>query len=86
MLPSPKALEEQILRAGLQKIESHEFGKSYSKTLRLWYEQFNSVWSDIAPLGFDDRFKRMWNFYFASCAAFFLSETGDVTQVTLKKS
>ncbi|MEE2773423.1 MAG: cyclopropane-fatty-acyl-phospholipid synthase family protein [Pseudomonadota bacterium] len=85
MLPSPKALEEQILNAGLQKIGSREFGKSYSKTLRIWYEQFNSVWSEIAPLGFDERFKRMWNFYIASCAAFFLSETGDVTQITLKK-
>ncbi len=85
MLPSEYALQEQISKAGLNKIKIDNFGQSYSKTLRIWNNQFNSVWTEIAPLGFDDRFRRMWNFYFASCAAFFLSRTGDVTQVTLQK-
>ena len=85
MLPSENALQEQISKAGLNKIKIDNFGQSYSKTLRIWHTQFNSVWTEIAPLGFDDRFKRMWNFYFASCAAFFLSRTGDVAQVTLQK-
>ncbi len=85
MLPSHDALNEQFRLAGLKKVRSREFGQSYSKTLRIWHRQFNSVWSDITPLGFDERFKRMWNFYFASCAAFFLSRTGDVTQLTLQK-
>ena len=85
MLPSEHALQEQISKAGLNKIRIDNFGQSYSKTLRIWHDQFNSVWTEIAPLGFDDRFKRMWNFYFASCAAFFLSRTGDVAQVTLQK-
>ncbi len=85
MLPSHEALNEQFRLAGLKKVRSREFGQSYSKTLRIWHRQFNSVWSDITPLGFDERFKRMWNFYFASCAAFFLSRTGDVTQLTLQK-
>ena len=86
MLPSENALQEQITKAGLNKIKIDNFGQSYSRTLRIWHRQFNAVWTDIAPLGFDDRFRRMWNFYFASCAAFFLSRTGDVTQVTLQKS
>ena len=85
MLPSENALQEQISKAGLNKIKIDNFGQSYSKTLRIWHNQFNSVWTEIAPLGFDDRFRRMWNFYFASCAAFFLSQTGDVAQVTLQK-
>ena len=85
MLPSQKVLRDQIEQAGLKKVNSKEFGQSYSKTLRIWHSQFNKTWSEITPLGFDDRFKRMWNFYFASCAAFFLSRTGDVTQLTLQK-
>jgi cyclopropane-fatty-acyl-phospholipid synthase len=85
MLPSQIALKEQIEKAGLTSIKMDNFGQSYSKTLRIWHKQFNSVWTDIAPLGFDERFKRMWNFYFASCAAFFLSRTGDVAQLTLQK-
>lgn len=86
MLPSQIALKEQIEKAGLTSIKMDNFGQSYSQTLRIWHKQFNSVWTDIAPLGFDERFKRMWNFYFASCAAFFLSRTGDVAQLTLKKA
>ena len=86
MLPSMKALDKQISRVGLQKIDTKYSGASYSKTLRLWHDRFNSVWSEIASGKFDSRFKRMWNFYLASCAAVFHSETGDVVQVTLKRT
>jgi cyclopropane-fatty-acyl-phospholipid synthase len=85
MLPSQLALKEQIEKSGLKRLGSLQFGQSYSKTLRLWHSQFNAVWNDISPLGFDERFRRMWNFYFASCAAVFESGTGDVTQVTLTR-
>ena len=69
----------------MKKIDQKEFGKSYSKTLRIWHNNFNAVWNDISSQGFDERFKRMWNFYLASCAAFFESETGNVVQLTLQK-
>ena len=85
MLPCNKALTENFENVGLRKIDQKEFGKSYSKTLRIWYENFNNVWEEISSQGFDDRFKRMWNFYLASCAAFFESGTGNVVQLTLQK-
>ncbi len=86
MLPSPSALASQTRRAGLEIAQSIEFGESYSETLRRWRGRFNSAWDDIAPLGFDERFNRMWNFYLASCAACFLARTTDVTQVTLRRA
>ncbi len=85
MLPSNKTLKEEFEAVGLRKVDQKQFGKSYSKTLRIWHKNFNAVWNDIASQGFDDRFKRMWNFYLASCAAFFESETGNVVQLTLQK-
>jgi cyclopropane-fatty-acyl-phospholipid synthase len=85
MLPSPTALGEQIARAGLQKVGSIEFGESYSLTLRRWYETFNGAWDEISNLGFDDRFRRMWNFYLTSCAAAFHCGNCDVTQVTVAR-
>ena len=85
MLPSNSALEKQYTEFGLRKIDQKEFGKSYSRTLRTWHTNFNAVWEEISSQGFDDRFKRMWNFYLASCAAFFESETGNVVQITLQK-
>jgi len=85
MLPSPNALGDQIARAGLKKIGSIEFGESYSLTLRRWHEIFNEKWDEIAEMGFDERFRRMWNYYLTSCAAAFHSRNCDVTQITMAR-
>ena len=85
MLPSPTVLREQIERAGLHVAQSVEFGSSYDLTLRRWHETFNEKWDQIAQLGFDDRFRRMWNFYLTSCAATFDSSNTDVTQITVSR-
>jgi cyclopropane-fatty-acyl-phospholipid synthase len=86
MLPSPTALKEQTAKAGLNWTGSTEFGQSYSTTLRKWSEDFNSRWDEIEPLGFDEPFRRKWNFYLASCAACFLAGTTDVTQMTVQRA
>ena len=85
MLPSPAALCEQVEKAGLIVDKSIEFGKSYDITLRRWHETFNDKWDQITALGFDDRFRRMWNFYLTSCAATFDSGNCDVTQITIRR-
>ena len=85
MLPSPTVLRQEVAKAGLSVQHSIEFGKSYSQTLRRWFEVFNDQWDTISGMGFDDRFRRMWNFYLTSCAATFESGNCDVTQITLQK-
>jgi cyclopropane-fatty-acyl-phospholipid synthase len=85
MLPSPVILREQVEKAGLIVDKSIEFGKSYDITLRRWHETFNDKWDQITTLGFDDRFRRMWNFYLTSCAATFDSGNCDVTQITVRR-
>ena len=85
MLPSPTALREEVRRAGLAVKHSVEFGESYSQTLRRWHDTFNEKWEQIAALGFDARFRRMWNFYLTSCAATFHSGNCDVTQITVTR-
>jgi cyclopropane-fatty-acyl-phospholipid synthase len=85
MLPSPSVLRHEVERAGLTVKGSIEFGQSYSQTLRRWHETFNARWDDVARLGFDDRFRRMWNFYLTSCAGTFGSGICDVTQITVTR-
>ena len=85
MLPSPTVLRQEVTKAGLRVQHSIEFGKSYSQTLRRWFDVFNDQWDTINDMGFDDRFRRMWNFYLTSCAATFESGNCDVTQITLQK-
>ncbi len=83
MLPSPSALRTEIETAGLNVVRSLEFGESYSQTLRRWHDVFNGKWDQVAALGFDERFRRMWNFYLTSCAATFSTSNCDVTQITV---
>jgi cyclopropane-fatty-acyl-phospholipid synthase len=85
MLPSPTALRSEITRAGLTLAQSVEFGESYSQTLRRWHDRFNGRWDEIQALGFDERFRRMWNLYLTSCAATFHSGNCDVTQIAVTK-
>lgn len=85
MLPSPSALRDQTSRAGLEFTGSVEFGQSYSETLRIWHNAFNNKWDDIQKLGFDDRFKRMWDFYLTCCASCFWAGTCDVTQIAIRR-
>ncbi len=86
MLPSPKVLRQEVEKSGLSVKGSIEFGESYSQTLRRWYDTFNEKWADVEKQGFDERFRRMWNFYLTSCAATFHSGNCDVTQITISKS
>jgi len=85
MLPSPSALLDEVHRAGFQVKGSIEFGESYSLTLRRWHETFNSRWAEVQKLGFDERFKRMWDFYLTSCAGAFQGGNCDVTQITVMR-
>ena len=85
MLPSPTVLRAEVERAGLKVSKSIEFGQSYSQTLRRWHDTFNGRWDEVAAMGFDDRFRRMWNFYLTSCASSFHFGNCDVTQITVNK-
>jgi len=85
MLPSPSILREQARNGGLEVVGSMEFGESYSQTLRRWHETFNDKWDQITTMGFDDRFKRMWDFYLTTCAGTFHAGNCDVTQITVRR-
>ena len=85
MLPSPSALRAEVERAGMKVLHSTQFGKSYSLTLRRWHDAFNARWTEVAGMGFDERFRRMWNFYLTSCAGAFEGGNCDVTQITIAR-
>jgi cyclopropane-fatty-acyl-phospholipid synthase len=85
MLISPSRLRQEGVRAGLSTEGSIEFGESYSQTLRRWHEMFTDRWDQIQRLGYDARFRRMWDFYLTGCAAAFHTGVCDVTQVTLRR-
>jgi len=71
MLLTKAAMREQGKRVGLLLENVQNFGLSYAKTLALWRERFLERWHVIAPLGYDEAFRRKWLYYLAYCEAGF---------------
>ena len=86
MLPSEAVLKPVVEGAGLAWTAAERFGHSYAETLKRWDERFTAAWSRIQPLGFDERFRRLWRFYLAYCEAGFRAERIDVIQLSLKRA
>jgi cyclopropane-fatty-acyl-phospholipid synthase len=78
-------LANQIRDAGLRLGDVDSFGNDYARTLRIWDQRFQAAWPDIEPLGFDTRFKRMWEQYLMYCAAGFTVGKIDVVQLALSR-
>ena len=70
----------------LRITERFAFGSSYAKTLRTWRERFDAHADEVGALGFDPRFRRMWDFYLAYCEAGFATGYLDVEQVVLARA
>ena len=85
MLPTKKELLEINNKVGLDFKEIKSFGLSYAKTLNLWNTQFQNSWNDLVKLGFNNRFKRMWEFYLAYCETGFISQSTDVSHFLITK-
>jgi cyclopropane-fatty-acyl-phospholipid synthase len=81
MLPPPKRLAELGRRVGLPVAFERVFGLDYARTLAEWRQRFRTAWPAIEPLGFDERFKRLWEFYLHYCEAGFRAGTIDVRQI-----
>ncbi len=79
MLPSIAQLGKAM--EGLFVMEDwHNFGPDYDKTLMAWYENINRAWKEL-PEKYDERFKRMWNFYLLSSAAGFRARETQLWQI-----
>ncbi len=84
LIPSAK----QIVAAaeGLFTLEDwHFLGQHYDRTLMAWYCNFLKNW-DRLKSSFDERFFRIWKYYFLSCAASFRSKLNDLWQIVFSKN
>lgn len=84
MLPTRDHLVDLGRNVGLRMINDFGFGSDYARTLSEWRQRFWSVWGKIEPLGFDLRFKRLWEFYFYYCEAGFRARNIDVRQIVFE--
>ena len=84
MLPSPERLQAEAQAAGLKSVESRWYGADYAETLRRWRQRFRAADGEVSRLGYDDRFRRMWDYYLAYCEAGFDNGTVDLVQAVFR--
>ena len=85
-LPSKNSLVEYAKKTGLEFTQCNSYGAHYSNSLKIWREKFFKSWEHISKQGFDNTFKRMWNFYLSYCEAGFRSKNIDLIQFSLLKN
>ena len=73
-----KAAAGHAEAAGLKLVSSDLFGQCYVRTLAEWRKRFRQSSAKVQALGFDERFRRLWDYYLAYCEAGFNAGTIDV--------
>ncbi|MGA8986985.1 class I SAM-dependent methyltransferase [Aeromicrobium sp.] len=86
LIPSLDAIDETLAEhTSLTVSNRRTLGQDYARTLHEWRENFNANWSTIHEQGFDETFRRMWEFYLAYCEAGFRTGYLDVFQITMSR-
>lgn len=85
MLPSRGALLDLGRRAGFRLAAERAFGLDYARTLAIWRERFRAAGPQLEAQGYDERFRRRWEYYLAYCEAGFLSGNLECRQVVFEK-
>jgi len=66
-IPSVDVLAKAASSSSLRLAESMDFAPHYGETLRRWRARFEENWPEIRQLGYDEPFRRLWNFYLSYC-------------------
>ena len=82
-LPSVNLMKTLIKRNNLNLTKVNSYPDDYAKTLASWRVNFFKAWNNITPLGFDETFKRMWEFYLSYCEAGFKSRNINLIQFSM---
>ena len=83
-LPSLHSIKNYSKKTGLVLKDYNSYGNHYSKTLSKWRKNFINSWEQISKQGFDNSFKKIWDFYFSYCEAGFNSKNIDLIQFSVK--
>lgn len=85
-LPSNhKMLDIMATKTDLVVRSIDDFGFDYARTLKDWRRRFNKGFERIRQYGFDDTFKRLWNFYLCYCEGGFRERTVSVVHIVATK-
>ena len=82
-LPSLGFMKKLIQNNNLNLLKINTYSDDYARTLAIWRNNFLKSWNNISPLGFDDYFKRMWEFYLSYCEGGFKAKNINLIQFSM---
>jgi cyclopropane-fatty-acyl-phospholipid synthase len=82
-LPSPAVIAKLTEAAGLRRLDRHDLTPDYAETLLRWRDAFLARSEDAAALGYDRRFRRLWELYLCYTEAGFRERRIGVVQQLL---
>jgi cyclopropane-fatty-acyl-phospholipid synthase len=85
-LPSLEVIRRCVAyETDMRPVWLHDLTASYVRTLREWRANFDAHTDQLASLGYDDRFRRLWRLYLAYCEAGFAERRIGDYQLLLAK-
>jgi cyclopropane-fatty-acyl-phospholipid synthase len=85
-LPSITVLTQNLTQYTDLVTESiNDIGLDYARTLADWREAFLQSWPELIPYGYDEKFKRLWLYYFAYCEGAFLERSTSTVHLVARK-
>ena len=82
-LPSLNSIKNLTEKNDLQLEKVNSYSEHYARTLSIWRRNFYNSWKNILPLGFDNTFRKIWEFYLSYCEAGFKSKNIDLIQFSM---
>lgn len=91
IFPGGMLVSESLFRRMGRDLQMKEviypsFGLDYAETLKRWRAAFLERFPKIKDLGYDHRFKKIWDFYLASCEGIFRAGKVNVVHVGFTKA
>ncbi len=85
-LPSRRQIADCVARVtSMRQVWLDDITAHYPPTLAAWRKRFFEAWERLRPRGYDERFRRLWDFYLSSSEAGFRERRiGDVQALFAK--
>jgi cyclopropane-fatty-acyl-phospholipid synthase len=85
-LPSLRIISRTVARAtDLREVHLEDITAHYATTLQHWRERFAAAGERLAELGYDERFRRLWELYLSYCEGGFRERRIQDVQLLLAK-
>jgi len=85
-LPSLEVISRSVARGtDLRQVHLEDITAHYAETLSRWRESFLAASEQVSALGYDQRFRRLWEFYLSYCEGGFRERRIQDVQLMLAK-